>query len=86
MAAVARVGDLASHPGAIASGSPTVKANGLGVARQVDTFNCDIHGPGQSLIPITTKTEANGSLIITVGAQTGCGATITSGSPNVNAE
>lgn len=85
MSAVARLGDPGSHPGAISSASSDVMANGISVARQGDGFACDIHGP-QTLVAITTKTFANNKLVITVGAQTTCGATIISGSPTVNAE
>lgn len=87
MTAVARLNDTSDHGGTIISASSDVKANGLGVARQGDMHQCPISGHGTTpLTPITTKTKANGKLIITVGAKAGCGATIVTGSPNVKAE
>ncbi len=81
MPAVARLGDLSSHGGTITTASSTVKANGIGVARQGDKHTCPISGHGVTpLTKISTKTD-----FITVGATAGCGAVITVGSLNVNA-
>ena len=86
MTAVARLGDTSDHGGTIISASSNVNANGKGVARQGDMHTCPIKDHGTTpLTAITTKTK-NGQLLITVGAKAGCGATIVSGSPNVNAE
>lgn len=85
MAARARVGDTSSHRGTIISGSPDTFDNGLAVARAGDLHDCPIHRI-TPLIPSTTKTYVNGRLVITVGAKAACGAVITSGSPDVNAE
>lgn len=87
MAAVARLGDTSSHGGSIISASSDVMANGIGVARAGDSHACPISGHGVTpLSPITSKSMVNGRLVITVGATAGCGATITTGSPNVGAE
>lgn len=85
MAAVARLGDSSTHGGTIISASPNVRANNKGVARQGDILQCPSHGP-RPLNAITTKTRANGLLVITVGASATCGAVINQGSPNVDAE
>ncbi len=84
MSAVSRLGDSSTHGGAITSASTNTNANGKGVARSGDTFLCPTHGT-QTLQAITTKTKVNGRLVITVGAHVTCGATITQGSPDVNA-
>lgn len=87
MAAVARLGDTSSHGGSIISASSNVNCNGIGVARNGDSHNCPLRGHGVTPITaITTKTYVNGRLVVTVGAVAGCGAVITSGSSNTNAE
>lgn len=87
MSKVARLGDTSSHGGSIISASNNVKANGIGVARNGDMHACPIQGHGTTpLTAITTKTFVNGRLVITVGATAGCGAVITQGSANVDAE
>lgn len=86
MPALARVGDTSSHGGAIITGSPDLKANSQPVARLGDTLQCPTHGP-QPLIstPVTNKTN-QGRLLAVIGAKAACGATIITGSPNINAE
>ncbi len=87
MAAIARLGDMSSHGGTIISASQDVTADGIGIAREGDSHSCPISGHGiTALSPITTKTYANGRLMITVGASAGCGAIITEGSPTKGAE
>ena len=45
-APAARVGDVTSHGGSVATGSPTVRIGGLPAARQSDTATCPIvEGP-----------------------------------------
>ena len=86
MPAVARVGDTSSHGGAILNGSPNLNAEGRPVARVGDTLQCPSHGP-QPIVssPITGKTN-QGRVLAVVGARAACGATITTGSPTLNAE
>jgi uncharacterized Zn-binding protein involved in type VI secretion len=81
MPAVARLGDPGSHGGAIATASPSVLVNGIGVARNGDIYACPIHGPNP-LISGRAET-ANGQPIVCVGDLANCGAAITGGSPNV---
>ena len=83
MTSVARLGDTSSHGGAIASASLTVFADGIGVARQGDSFNCPIHGM-KTLNANQSVLFADGLAIITVGATATCGAVITQGSPIVS--
>ena len=84
-AAVARLGDGSNHGGVIISASSDVKANGTGVARDGDLHSCPIPTHGVTAINANSSVKANGHSIATVGSTTGCGATISSGSPNVNA-
>lgn len=84
MPAIARLGDTSDHFGIIISASANVKANGIRIARVGDNHLCPTHG----VTPIVTTpagTVINGNAVATVGATAGCGATINSGSPNVNA-
>ena len=85
MPAVARVGDSASHGGALASGSPNVNCNGIAVCRVGDIYNCPSHG-ANPIISGSSVTFANGEGIARVGDTTQCGAVITSGSPDVNSD
>lgn len=86
MPAVARIGDTSDHGGSIISGSDNVSADGIPVARVGDVHTCPISGHGTTAIVSTPQNSVyNGVLVATVGAKTGCGATIVSGSPTVNA-
>lgn len=80
MPAVARLGDTSDHGGHITTASPNVTANGIGVAKAGDLHSCPISGHGT-----TPLTPSINSQLITIGATAGCGATIVTGSPNVNA-
>lgn len=82
---VCRVGDTSTHGGTVQTGSPDVRANGLAVARINDTFLCPIHGATPIVSTPVTNDRANGRLIAAIGAQTQCGAVLTTGSPNVTA-
>lgn len=82
MPKVARLGDTGSHGGSIVTASGDTFANGRGVARVGDTYNCAFHGPN----PITSgssDTITNGQQTAHVGSTTACGATIITGSPDV---
>lgn len=79
---VARLGDTASHGGAIATASRDVSANRLGVARVGDIYDCPIHG-ANPIVTGSRTVSADGSAVARVGDLTECGAVITSGSPNV---
>jgi uncharacterized Zn-binding protein involved in type VI secretion len=80
MAKAARVTDPTSHGGAITAGSPTVKVDGLAVARDGDAISCPIHGAG-TITSGSPVAKADGIAIARVGDSTSCGATISSGSP-----
>ena len=84
----ARQLDPTNHPGAISSGSPTVLINGRPAARMGDVHTC-------ALPPLAGPHPPNmitkGSATVLIGGKaaarvldlTGCGATISTGSPNV---
>ena len=86
MPAIARQGDTSTHGGAISNGSPNLNCNGRPVARVGDILACPTHGP-QPIVstPVSGKTN-QGKQIAVVGARAACGAVITVGSPNTNAE
>lgn len=85
MPSVARLGDSSSHGGTIVSASSTVKANGIGVARNGDLHSCPIPTHGTTAISSNSSVKVESQSIITVGCVAGCGAVISSGSPDVNA-
>ena len=89
MPKIARLGDPSDHGGSIITTNQddTVVANGIPVAVDGALHSCPIVGHGVTAItPIAIKTYINGKLVVTVGAQAGCGAVISDGSPNVFVE
>jgi uncharacterized Zn-binding protein involved in type VI secretion len=78
----ARLGDTSTHGGAIATASPNVSANSIPVARLHDQFNCPLHGT-QQIVTASGTVKANGRGVARIGDLISCGATISSGSPNV---
>jgi len=89
MSEVARLGDSSNHGGSIISTNQddTVTVNSIPVAVDGALHSCPIIGHGVTAItPIAVKTYINEKLIITIGAQAGCGAIINSGSPDVFVE
>lgn len=83
---IARVGDTSDHGGTILTGAASVLVNGARVARIGDLHSCPRKGHGTTAIvatPLTTVT-AEGAQVACVGAVTGCGATIVTGSPDTN--
>lgn len=85
MPAIARQGDTSTHGGTVSVGSPNMMVNNRPVARVGDVFICPTHGP-QTIVssPISGKTN-QGKLLAVVGSNISCGAVITTGSPNTNA-
>lgn len=84
MAAQARLGDRTDHGGAIISGASRTTVNGMSAARKGDLHSCPLKGHG--VTPIVTGSASvmiEGRPAVRVGDRTGCGAVITSGSPNV---
>lgn len=77
---IACVGDSSSHGGAITDSNSdgTVTVNGVVVALNGASHSCPIplHGI-TAIVAITKKSYVNGKLILTQGAQAGCGAVIT---------
>ena len=89
MAEAARVFEATNHPGIIVKGAKKTRINSLRAARMGDKHVC--------LLPPTagphpSSTIATGSATVKIEGQpaarrldtVGCGATITTGSPNVN--
>lgn len=82
MPAVARIGDAVSHGGSITGGSSNVRANGVGVARIGDPAFCAVHFV-VTIVGGSTSVFANEQGVARVGDSLSCGATISSGSPDV---
>ena len=84
--AIARLGDSSNHGGKIISGAARQLVNGKPAARKGDQHICPLEGHG--VTPITTgssRTMIEGQPAARVGDSVGCGAVITSGSPNTEA-
>ncbi len=82
-AAIARLGDNSDHSGQIISGAARTLVNGKPAARKGDLHSCPLEGHG--VTPITSgsdRTIIEGQPAARVGDRTGCGAVITSGSPD----
>lgn len=80
---LARLGDTSSHGGIIITSASKTFVNGIPVARKGDLHSCPIKGHG--VTPITGGSDSvfvEGSAAARVGDSIGCGAVITSGSPN----
>jgi uncharacterized Zn-binding protein involved in type VI secretion len=85
MPAVARFGDISDHGGSIiSSASKTTDNSGKLIARKNDSHSCPI--PGHGVTAITSKVSSTficeGQPVAVVGSVCGCGAIISSGSPN----
>lgn len=81
--ALARLGDTSDHGGQIITGAARTFINGIPAARKGDLHSCPIEGHG--ITPIVTgsgKMNIEGQPAARVGDTTGCGAVITSGSPD----
>lgn len=88
MPAAARMFDVTNHPGLILRGSTNVLINGLPAARTGDTHVClmpPLAGPHPSNVigPGSKTVLINGSFAARQLDVTGCGATIATGSLNV---
>ena len=81
---VCRIGDVGSHGGAVATGSPSLSADGIAVARTSDIYDCAIHGP-QALIG-SAIISAEGLAVVRIGDLAACGSVMTAGSPTMNSQ
>lgn len=71
------VGDGSSHGGVVVNSNQdgTLKVGGSEVAVEGAQHSCPIYGHGTtSISAVTTKSYQNGKLILTEGAEAGCGA------------
>jgi uncharacterized Zn-binding protein involved in type VI secretion len=87
MPEIARLGDTSSHGGKIisASGKATY-VNGIQVAVNGDMHQCPIKNHGTTPISSSSTVKSGGNSVIRIGDTAGCGAVISSASPNVNAD
>lgn len=80
---VARLGDRSDHGGTVISAASCTYVNGIPVARMGDLHSCPLDGHG--VTPITSGSGCvliEGQPVARIGDTTGCGATISSGSPD----
>lgn len=84
---VARLGDTSDHGGTLITASEDTFANGIGVARHGDLHDCPIDGHGVTAMSSDSTVIVNGRPVVRVGLdQAGCGAVISSGSPDAYAD
>lgn len=83
---IVRLNDTSDHGGYIATASDNTFSDGIAVARDHDLHFCPIEGHGTTPVTATSTTVyVNSRAILRVGDKAACGATITQGSPTVNA-
>lgn len=88
MPAAARMGDATNHPGIISKGSPDVRINFLPAARVTDVHTCALPPaagphPPNAILKGSTTVLINKLPAARQNDPTGCGATIVTGSMNV---
>lgn len=81
--AQARLGDASDHGGQIITGAVRTLVNGIPAARKGDLHSCPIEGHGVTAIETgSERTFIEGQPAARIGDSVGCGAIITSGSPD----
>jgi len=81
--AQARLGDTSDHGGRIITGATRTFINGAPAARKGDLHSCPIEGHGITAIETgSERTFIEGQSTARIGDSVGCGAIITSGSPD----
>lgn len=94
MSQIARIGDTSDHIWngehgvIIGPGSTSTHVDGINIARVGDQHKCPIpnHGTTNIVSSLAVNCDDSGNIIAVVGAKTGCGATIITGSPSSNAQ
>lgn len=84
MALVVRLGDTSSHGGSMVSASGSFKVNGKMVCVNGDMHSCPIPYHGTTPVSSFTSLISNGKPVTRTGDAAGCGAIITTGSPDTN--
>jgi len=82
---IARLGSPSDHGGSIIRVSGLSISNGIEIAVSGDVHRCPKKGHGDTPVTGTSSTTSRGMRIVRVGDRAGCGATITSGDPKVDA-
>jgi len=81
---VVRLGDPSDHGGSMITADAHYKADGIQACVNGDLHSCPIPGHGVTSVSASTSiTSSNGKKILRVGDVAGCGAVISSGSPEV---
>ena len=84
MPGVCRLTDTGAHPGTITgSHVPSVTVNGLPIAVVTDAFTCPSHGTNVIDNGAVTVTAGGLAVAYVTGSNSICGATMTTGSPDV---
>ncbi len=82
MTAIVRLGDTSSHGGNMVSATGLFKVNGKIVCVHGDMHSCPIKDHGTTAVSSSNSLKSNGKSVIRVGDSAGCGASISSGSPD----
>lgn len=81
---ICRIGDAHSDGGVVSTGSPTVRANNIPVARIGDQAPCPQRNHGVPTIVTGSATvRVNNIPVARIGSSLSCGAVMVQGSPTV---
>jgi uncharacterized Zn-binding protein involved in type VI secretion len=87
MPALVRLNDPSNHGGKMITATGNFTVNNKGGCVQGDMHQCPINGHGTTPVTATTsKATSNGKGLLRVGDKAGCGATITTGSPDTDSD
>jgi uncharacterized Zn-binding protein involved in type VI secretion len=80
---IVRINDPSDHGGYMITASGKAKNRGLNICVNGDLHVCPINGHGTTPVTATSGyTSSGGKKVVRVGDKAGCGATISSGSPD----
>jgi uncharacterized Zn-binding protein involved in type VI secretion len=82
MQQVIRLGDTSSHGGSMVSASGLHRVNGIVVCVSGDVHSCPLKGHGRTAVTASRTFTSNDRPVIATGDSAGCGAVMTSGSPD----
>ncbi len=82
MSQVIRLGDTSSHGGSMVSASGKFTVNGKVVCVNGDSHDCPIPFHGTTSVSSANSLTSGGQPVVRTGDSAGCGAVLSSGSPN----
>ena len=86
MPQIVRLEDTSDHGGKMVSASATFTVNGKIACVNGDSHDCPRTGHGTTGVTSSSTVTSNGRSIIRTGDRAGCGAILTTGSPNTTTD